>query len=199
MTSLNRLMVHPWAHPYPLSSPSSLWKIWRSMPCTQPHSNPASGWGMLTISLSSGPMENGTCYPSTHTSTRCLPTSNSQLRKRKKGGSHSWMSCWHAAKTSCPLQCTGNRPTRTCTSRTFSPPSKNADRGDVRYASQSPLYLWQHQQATRDETPCQSTWSQWVPWEAGQKDPNQTSETADTWNRRGATEDTPPPLCARSQ
>ena len=38
----------------------------------------------------------------------------------------------------------------------FSPPSQNADWSDARYAGQSPSYLRQHQQASRDGAPCQS-------------------------------------------
>ena len=41
--------------------------------------------------LSSGLAESRTCNPSTHTSTRCPPTLT-QLRRKKRGDLHSWMS-----------------------------------------------------------------------------------------------------------
>ena len=47
---------------------------------------------LLQCTSLSGPMESGTCNSSMHTSIRCPPTFNSQLRKRKRGGLHSWMS-----------------------------------------------------------------------------------------------------------
>ena len=124
---------------------STLCRTWRSKPCTQPHFNPASGWGMWTIPSSSGPMESRTCNSLMHTSTSHPPTFHSPLRERRKGGLHSGMYWWHAAKTDCRSTAVQEtNPYGSVHPIPFSPPSQNTNRSDARHVWQRPLNLWQH-------------------------------------------------------